>query len=78
MFTDLEPGRVILARAADRSILGCMNDMAFLCGNEITRSGGLARAGLVALSGPVRRNLNRARGYRPPIELTADRPAAER
>jgi len=39
MFTDLEPERVILAKAADRSILGCMNDMSFLWG---TRSPDLA------------------------------------
>jgi len=30
-FADLDPDRVILAKTADRSVLGCMNDMAFLC-----------------------------------------------
>jgi len=33
---------VILAKAADRSVLGCMNDMAFMCGTVTSRSGGLA------------------------------------
>ena len=77
-FTDLEPERVILARTADRSVLGCMNDMAFLCENAVTRSGGLSRTDFAALNRSLRRNINSARGYRPPIELTAERPGAER
>lgn len=36
-FIDLEPEKVILAKTADRSVMGCMNDMAFLCENAITR-----------------------------------------
>ncbi len=77
-FADLEPEKVILATTADRSVLGCMNDMAFLCENAISGSGGLARTNLAALNQSLRRNINSARDYRPPIELTAGRPAAQR
>jgi hypothetical protein len=53
---------VILARTADRSVLGCMNDMAFLCQEAITRSGGLWHTDLAALNHSLRRNINSARG----------------
>jgi hypothetical protein len=55
-----------------------MNDMTFLCQTAISRSGGLARTVLWALNRSLRRNLNSARGYRPPIELTVARLAAQR
>ena len=77
-FIDLEAEKVILANTADRSVLGCMNDMAFLCENAIITSGGLSRTDFVALNRSLRRNINSARGYRPPIELTAERLGAER
>jgi hypothetical protein len=64
---------VILARTADRSILGCMNDMAFMCESVTTRSGGLATTDIAGLNQALRRNINSARGYQPPIELTAER-----
>jgi hypothetical protein len=76
-FADLEPEKVILARTADRSVLGCMNDMAFLCQNAITRSGGLSRTDLAALNQSLRRNITSARSYQRPIELTAARLAAQ-
>jgi hypothetical protein len=76
-FAGLEPERVILARTADRSVLGCMNDMAFLCQNAISRSGGLSRTDLAALNQSLRRNINSARSYQRPIDLTAARLAAQ-
>ena len=78
MFTDLESEEVILAKTADRSVLGCMNDMAFLCGSVITRSGGLSRTDFAVLNRSLRRNINSARDYQPPIELTLARLGAER
>jgi len=36
-----------------------MNDMAFLCGHEIARSGGLRRADLAALTQALRRSISR-------------------
>jgi hypothetical protein len=72
-FGDLEQQEVLLAKTADRSVLGCMNDMAFLCEHAIAEAGGLARTDLAELNRSLQRNINSARGYRPPIELTAKR-----
>jgi hypothetical protein len=49
-FADPEPDQVILARTADRSVLGCMNDMSFLCENAISKSGDLSRTNLAGHS----------------------------
>ena len=64
---------IILAKTADRSVLGCMNDMAFMCEAAATRSGGLAAIDVADLNQALRRNINGARGYQPPIELTVQR-----
>jgi hypothetical protein len=77
-FGALEPGQVVLAKTADRSVLGCMNDMAFLCETVIGRSGGIARTDIAELNQALRRNINSARGYQQPIELTAQRLRATR
>ena len=69
-FGDLEQ-EVLLAKTADRSVLGCMNDMAFMCEHAIAGAGGLAHTNLAGLNRSLRRNINSARGYRPPIELAA-------
>ena len=50
-----------------------MNDMAFRCEHAIGEAGGLARTDLAELNQALRRNINSARGYRPPIELAAER-----
>ena len=47
--------------------------MAFLCEHAIAEAGGLAHTHLAELNRSLRRNINSARGYRPPIELTARR-----
>jgi len=44
-----------------------MNDMAFLCQHAVAGSGSLARTDLADLNRSLRRNINRARDYRPPI-----------
>lgn len=64
---------MILAKTANRSVLGCMNDMAILCEVAITRSGGLAGTNVADLNQALRRNI-RARAYTPPIEFAALRP----
>ena len=73
VFAGLEPEDLILAKTADRSVLGCMNDMAFLCRYTIAESGGLTSTDLGALNRSLRRNINSARGYQPPIELATRR-----
>ncbi len=72
-FGDLRQQEVLLAKTADRSVLGCMNDMAFRCEHAIAGAGGLARTDLAGLNRSLRRNINSARGYRPPVELAARR-----
>ena len=47
-------------------LLGCMNDMAFRCEHVIAEAGGLAGTDLDELNRSLRRNINSARGYRPP------------
>ena len=73
-FGGLEPDQVVLAKTADRSVLGCMNDMAVLCEVAITRPGGLAGTNVADLNQALRRTINRPRGCTPPIELAARRP----
>jgi hypothetical protein len=73
VFAGLGPQDLILAKTADRSVLGCMNDMAFLCQRAIAKSGGVMHTDLVELNQSLRRNINSARGYQPPIELAAQR-----
>jgi hypothetical protein len=63
---------VLLAKTADRSVLGCMNDMAFRCEQAIAGAGA-SRTDLPELNRSLRRNINSARGYCPPIELAARR-----
>jgi len=77
-FGHLDPAGVSLAKTADRSVLGCMNDMAFMCETVTTRSCGLATTDIADLNQALRRNINSARGYQPPIELTAQRLCAAR
>jgi hypothetical protein len=77
-FGSPDPADVSLAKTADRSVLGCMNDMAFMCETVTTRSGGLATTDIADLNQALRRNINSARGYQPPIELTTKRLRATR
>jgi hypothetical protein len=64
-----EPDEFTIAKTADRSVLGCMSGMAFLCEMTIGDSGGLARTDLPALNHALRRNINSARSYQHPIDL---------
>jgi Domain of unknown function (DUF6933) len=68
-----EPTRVTLATSADRSLLGCMNDMALHCKYAVADYGSLQYTDIGALNQSLRRNINSARGYRPPIELATGR-----
>jgi hypothetical protein len=50
-----------------------MSDMAFLCQHTVAESSGLAGTDLAALNRALRHNINSARGYQRPIDLTAQR-----
>lgn len=72
-FGNLRSQELILARTVDRSVLGCMNDMALHCEAAIRDAGGLRRCDLGELNKALHRNINSARGYQPPVELAAQR-----
>jgi hypothetical protein len=50
-----------------------MNDMAYICEVAIADSGSLRHTDLVALNRSLRRNINSARDYERPIDLTIGR-----
>lgn len=62
----------MLAKTADRSVVGGMNDMVFRCEVAITDASGLAHCGLGELNQALHRNINSPRGYRAPVELAAE------
>ena len=83
-FTGPGPVNVILAKTADRSVLGCMNDMALRCQAAVDDDGSLQHTDIAELNQSLRRNINSARGSatgnrqpatgnRQPIELTLER-----
>jgi hypothetical protein len=69
---DNEP--LMIAKTADRSVLGCMNDLTFVCEIEVESAGGLARLDLAHLHHRLHRNINSARDYVPPIDLVLAHP----
>jgi hypothetical protein len=72
-FGNLRSQELILAKTADRSVLGCMNDMVFQCEIAIGDSGGLTRTDLAILNHSLRRNINSTRSYQRPIDLGTQR-----
>lgn len=73
LFGHLAADEVVIAKTADRSVLGCMNDMAYLCGHSITAAGGLALVDISSVNRNLRLNINSARDYTPPIDLARQR-----
>jgi hypothetical protein len=68
---ELDERALVIAKTADRSVLGCMNDLAFVCEIEVAAAGGLTQLDLVHLHHRLHRNINSARDYVPPIDLVA-------
>ena len=68
-FGDLGSEALVVAKTVDRSVLGCMNDMALHCELAVGESGGLARLDDRALNRRLRRNINSAREYQRPIDV---------
>jgi len=71
-FGDTWSEALVVAKTADRSVLGCMNDMAFLAEVAVGQSGGLASLDDRALNRWLRRNINSAQDYRRPIDLVRE------
>ena len=57
----LDPGSVVLAKTASRSVLGYMNEMARFCEYAVAESGGLARSDVQELNRELRRQLHLSR-----------------
>lgn len=75
VFGDLWADELLIAKTADRSVLGCMNDMAFLCDVAVADAGSLALMDVASLNHRLHRNINSARTYEPPIDLLIARTA---
>jgi hypothetical protein len=74
---ELDSARVTIAKTADRSVLGCMNDLALTCRLVAEDAGGLAQVDLPGLHHVLQRHIYAARGYVTAIDLIADRPKAK-
>ena len=72
-FGDLGTEELSIAKTADRSVLGCMNDMAYLCEDAFARAGILASTDVRSVNRHLRRNINSARDYQRPIDLVRKR-----
>lgn len=64
---------VSIAKTADRSVLGCMNDVARLCDQVVADAGRLGGVDLAELHRAMQRNITSARDYVPAIELATAR-----
>jgi hypothetical protein len=72
-FGDLGTEELSIAKTADRSVLGCMNDMAYVCEDAFDRAGSLASMEVPSLNRHLRRNINSTRDYERPIDLVLER-----
>ena len=64
---------LVITRTADRRVLGCMNDMSYLCEAAVQHTGSLEKTNIAALNHSLRRNMNSSRNYERPIDLTIAR-----
>lgn len=69
----MKPEHLLIAKTADRSVLGCMNDMAYLCEDAVARAGSLARTDVLSLNRHLHPNINSALDYQRPIDLVTER-----
>jgi hypothetical protein len=75
IFGDLWTDELLIAKTADHSLLGCMNDMGILCDIAVADAGNLALMDVASLNHRLHRNINSARTYEPPIDLVIGRTA---
>jgi hypothetical protein len=76
VFGELRAAPLLHAKTADRSVLGCMNDIAFHCKVAAAKAGSLSVVNVHALNHGLLRNINSARDYERPIDLVAARAVA--
>ena len=65
----LDPSDARIATTADRSVLGCMNDLALACNYAVEDAGGLTQLDLVGLHRRLQRNITSARRYLCAVDL---------
>lgn len=65
----LDPDDVRIAKTASRTVLGCMNDMAWGIENTVMGEGGLANADIENLNRQLRRFINSPSGYQRPVDV---------
>lgn len=76
-FSDLARDELVVAKTADRRVLGCMNDLAFLCEETAARSDGLSHLDVAALNASMHRLIHSTSGYIPPIDAVRARVGTE-
>jgi hypothetical protein len=64
--------QTVIAKTADRSVLGSMNDLAALCELYAADAGGLARLDVANLHDRLHRQLCSTLGFATPIEMATD------
>jgi hypothetical protein len=75
-FGELVADEVELAKTADRSVLGCMNELAWFAGIVIRDDGGLRLLDVAQLNHELRRRILGPLGIAYPIELATAQAAA--
>jgi hypothetical protein len=58
------------AKTADRSVVGCMNDMAFLCEHSVAMENGLNSCDVAGINHRLRRHIVGTRAFTHPIDAT--------
>lgn len=69
----LDPNDVRIAKTASRTVLGCMNDMAWGIENSVIADGGLVSADITGLNHQLRRFINSPSGYQRPVDVARAR-----
>jgi hypothetical protein len=73
----LDPDHVELAKTVDRSVVGCMTDMAFLIERNVAAADGLENLDVIDLHRRLNKNIYGARDYLSPLELIDRRTSSE-
>jgi hypothetical protein len=77
-FGALDPDHVQIGKTADRSVLGVMNDLAFLVKATVADAGGLYDCNISDLNRSLRRGIYNRTGYVTAMDLVAARLANRR
>jgi hypothetical protein len=73
LFGELDPDGVRVVKTSSRSVLGCMNDMAYWCSFAVADSGGIDHLDVDALNYQLHRGIHGPIGNLQPIEAALQR-----